>query len=91
MIPALGRQRQVISEFESNLVYSVISRPVWNTPRNSVSKRGREAGEMAQMTALPEVLSSVPSNHMVAHNHFTIRSVALFLHAGICARKTLYT
>jgi hypothetical protein len=31
------------------------------------------AGEMAQrlraLTALPEVLSSVPSNHMVAHNH----------------------
>jgi hypothetical protein len=32
-----------------------------------------EAGEMAQwlraMTALPEVLSSNPSNHMVAHDH----------------------
>jgi hypothetical protein len=31
------------------------------------------AGEMAQhlraLTALPEVLSSSPSNHMVAHNH----------------------
>jgi hypothetical protein len=31
------------------------------------------AGEMAQrlkgLTVLPEVLSSVPSNHMVAHNH----------------------
>jgi hypothetical protein len=31
------------------------------------------AGEMAQglraLTALPEVLSSVPRNHMVAHNH----------------------
>jgi hypothetical protein len=31
------------------------------------------AGEMAQWlrapTALPEVLSSNPSNHMVAHNH----------------------
>jgi hypothetical protein len=31
------------------------------------------AGEMAQrlraLTALPEGLSSVPSNHMVAHNH----------------------
>jgi hypothetical protein len=31
------------------------------------------AGEMAQQlkapTALPEVLSSNPSNHMVAHNH----------------------
>ena len=31
------------------------------------------AGEMAQwlraLTALPEILSSIPSNHMVAHNH----------------------
>jgi hypothetical protein len=31
------------------------------------------AGEMAQqlraLTALPEVLSSIPSNHMVAHTH----------------------
>jgi hypothetical protein len=31
------------------------------------------AGEMAQqlraLTALPEVLSSIPSNHMVAHNY----------------------
>jgi len=30
-------------------------------------------GEMAQwlraLTAFPEVLSSIPSNHMVAHNH----------------------
>ena len=32
-----------------------------------------EAGEMAQqlraLTALPEVMSSNPGNHMVAHNH----------------------
>jgi hypothetical protein len=31
------------------------------------------AGEMAHwlraLTVLPEVLSSIPSNHMVAHNH----------------------
>jgi hypothetical protein len=31
------------------------------------------AGEMAQqlraLTVLPEVLSSIPSNHMVTHNH----------------------
>jgi hypothetical protein len=31
------------------------------------------AGEMAQwgraLTVLPEVLSSIPRNHMVAHNH----------------------
>jgi hypothetical protein len=34
---------------------------------------GGEAGEMAQrlrtLTALSEVLSSIPSNHMVAHDH----------------------
>jgi hypothetical protein len=33
----------------------------------------RRAGEMAQrlgaLTALPEVLSSIPSDHMVAHKH----------------------
>jgi hypothetical protein len=37
-----------------------------------VPKSIRGAGEMAQLltalTALPEVLSSIPSNHMVAHN-----------------------
>jgi len=38
-------------------------------------KKGNEesAGEMAQQLrefiALPEVLSSIPSNHMVVHNH----------------------
>jgi hypothetical protein len=36
-------------------------------------KHAHGAGEMAQrlraLTALPEVLSSVPSNHMVAHKH----------------------
>jgi hypothetical protein len=35
------------------------------------------AGEMAQwlraLTILPEVLSSNPSNHMVAHNHLVYR------------------
>jgi hypothetical protein len=36
-------------------------------------KRCLGAGEMAQwlgaLTALPKVLSSIPNNHMVAHNH----------------------
>jgi hypothetical protein len=36
-------------------------------------KKTQGAGEMAQwfraLTALTEVLSSIPSNHMVAHNH----------------------
>jgi hypothetical protein len=40
--------------------------------RKTETERER-TGEMAQwlrtLTALPEVLSSVPSNHKVAHNH----------------------
>jgi hypothetical protein len=48
-----------------------------------LKKFPREAGEMdqllRQLTALPEVLSSNPSNHMVAHNHLSVmRSDALF-------------
>jgi hypothetical protein len=55
------------------------------TKRDSISKQNKTnktknkqtkqlgAGEMAQrlraLTALPEVLSSIPRNHMVAHNH----------------------
>jgi len=49
-------------------------------PRSYDAKEGdpnqndtKWAGKMAQwlraLTALPEVLSSNPSNHMVAHNH----------------------
>jgi hypothetical protein len=38
-----------------------------------IFKKNSQAGEMAQwlgaLTALPEVLSSIPSNHVVAHNH----------------------
>jgi hypothetical protein len=41
--------------------------------KNKRKKKERGAGEMAQRlrapTALPKVLSSNPSNHMVAHNH----------------------
>jgi hypothetical protein len=41
--------------------------------KNDVEKEGGGAGEMAQWvrawTALPKVLSSDPSNHMVAYNH----------------------
>jgi hypothetical protein len=38
------------------------------------------AGEKAQLlralTALPEILSSIPSNHMVAHNHLPSSGVS---------------
>jgi hypothetical protein len=40
---------------------------------NILFKNNLRAGEMAQqlraLAALPEVLSTNPSNHMVAHNH----------------------
>jgi hypothetical protein len=49
---------------------------MYNTPSNIVttaSRRYLRAGEMAQwlgaLTAVPEVLNSIPSNHMVAHKH----------------------
>ena len=42
-------------------------------PQSSLKIFSSWAGEMAPrlraLTALPEVLSSIPSNHMVAHNH----------------------
>ena len=41
------------------------------------------AGEMAQrlraLSALPNVLSSNPSNHMVAHNHLYSYSVLIYI------------
>jgi hypothetical protein len=44
-----------------------------NSYKSVKKSRKRGAGEMAQWlrvpTALPKVVSSNPSNHMVAHNH----------------------
>ena len=51
------------------------------------------AGEMAQrLRALPEVMSSITSNHMVAHDHIGGYD-ALFRQADICSRAliTLYS
>jgi hypothetical protein len=40
---------------------------------NFKKNKNKRAGEMAQwlraLTALPEVMSSIPSNYMVVHNH----------------------
>jgi hypothetical protein len=67
-------------EFEASLVYRASSRTARDTQRNPVLKKQtnkqtkpQKAGEMIQrlraLTALPEVLSSIPSNHMVSPNH----------------------
>jgi hypothetical protein len=74
LIPALRRQRQGhLCDFKTNLVYRASSQTARATQRNPVSKNNKQAREMAQqlraLTALPKVLSSNPSNHMVAHNH----------------------
>jgi hypothetical protein len=37
--------------------------------KNKQSGAGEMAQQLRTLTALPEVLSSIPSNHMVAHNH----------------------
>jgi hypothetical protein len=48
----------------------------------------RKASEMAQwlraLNALPEVLSSIPSNHMVAHNHHGIQCFLL-----VCLKRAM--
>jgi hypothetical protein len=47
--------------------------PALNPRKTGNKNNSSQAGEMAHrlraLTALPEVLSSIPSNHMVAHNH----------------------
>jgi hypothetical protein len=49
--------------------------PIQNKRKNcnTIKKKKEEGGKMAQqvrvLTALPNVLSSNPSNHIVAHNH----------------------
>jgi hypothetical protein len=62
------------------LASGILGNSLWGrkSQENSELKRKdirvkSEAGEMAQQlrtpTAFPEVLSSIPSNHMVAHHH----------------------
>jgi hypothetical protein len=69
LIPALGRQSQV---------YRMSSKTARTTQRNPVSKNKKtkqnkgeaQAQQLRVLTAaLPEVLTSIPSNHMVTHNH----------------------
>jgi hypothetical protein len=65
-MPAIRRWGQKDQEFKDIICCRVSLKP-------PVSKMYSRAGEMAQsvraLTALQEVLSSIPSNNMVAHNH----------------------
>ena len=68
LIPTFGTQRQADLRIQGQ---PDLPR-VFQDSCGSVEKASR-AGEMAQqlraLTAFPEVLSSIPSNHLVAHNH----------------------
>jgi hypothetical protein len=61
--------RARISEFEASLVYKVSSRTARAIQRNPVSKNKNKQTKKRALTALLKVLSSNPSNHMVAHSH----------------------
>jgi hypothetical protein len=37
--------------------------------KNLINRAGEMDQQLRALTALPEVPSSIPSNHMVAHNH----------------------
>jgi hypothetical protein len=37
--------------------------------KKSIEGTGEMVQRLRALTALPEILSSIPSNHMVAHNH----------------------
>ena len=54
-------------------VFSLKNKTKQNKTTTTTTKPGIGAGEMARrvraLTALPKILSSNPSNYMVAHNH----------------------
>ena len=50
-------------------MYSVSLRIVWSFVLESHPWDGEMAQRLRALTALPWVLSSIPSNNMVAHNH----------------------
>jgi hypothetical protein len=64
-----------LREFKASLVYRVSFRTARELHSETLSQKNKQmgAGGMAQRlrapTALLKVLSSNPSNHMVAHNH----------------------
>jgi hypothetical protein len=51
----------------------------------------RDGLEVKSTRTYPEVLSSIPSNHVVAYKPSTVRSDALFWCTGTHIGRTLYT
>jgi hypothetical protein len=72
----VSREARVLVD-SNNIVQIYFKGLIWPCVEHGLEKSGVEdgawAGEMSQwlrvLTAFPEVLSSIPSNHMMAHNH----------------------
>ena len=70
MLPEVVKFLVISYKFKKNLttMFGTIPTIIYSTKNAKVG-----AGEMAQrlraLTVLPKVMSSIPSNHMVAHNH----------------------
>jgi hypothetical protein len=62
-MPALSKQKQTCLCVEGQ---GYVEKPCF---KNNMSQAGEMAQQLRALTALPKVLSSIPSNHMVAHNH----------------------
>lgn len=71
----------------------------WGYERHAMVREAIEneaAGEMPAIPgiawpAIPEDMSSIPNNHVVAHKDLVARSVALFWSAGILTDRALHT
>jgi hypothetical protein len=70
-IPARGKQRQVDPGAPGSACLAYLARfgPVSEPPSKNKAGAGEVAQQLRALTALPEVLSSIPSNHMVCHHH----------------------
>jgi hypothetical protein len=58
--------------------------------RNNVIQAGEMAQRLRALAALPEVMSSIPSNHVVAHKTSIGGSDILFRQADIYAAEHSY-
>jgi hypothetical protein len=87
--PSRGRQ---ISEFEDSLVYKVNSRTARATQKvcleknnktkqkQKTTKQNKTLGQSKQgQSEQAEVLNSIPSNHMMAHNFLYSYSVHIYI------------
>jgi hypothetical protein len=64
-----GSQKGGVSDYISPPVLYVAPFKKVKTRAGEMDGAGEIAQQLRALTALPEVLSSIPSNHMVVHNH----------------------